>query len=335
MVTSFSAAVHVRSLLDRMNTALADMIQTPASSTDVDLSCVALDKALRSQFAEPYGAEKKKLVAVYAQLRISQMKKALHAQATHGSSEELKRSTTEFLLFSVLAAGALNQKPLLDSVKHHWVPVCYQRGFTTSPNSERREVRVEQYKHVTKDGKLTVHHETRAAERLFVHEGSTVGRGGFYSTVAEDFFGRVETAYSGLRRPGSTQHSAWSETVLYAFWAVQFIRTPEKLVNGKGEGFANNQKLYERLFAAVDMFSTPHVQKADGLRDLLFCPLFPRKGRFTAVTGMACVFPISATQGVVLSERKVTKEEAQHAMVNSQRTLVKTAQLKSTLLFGK
>ena len=328
--SSFNATNHLHAMLQEMATAVDSIIPAGTKKAMANTG-TSVDKRF-AYLMNATSVPERQVMFLYAQSRLIALEQKLSKMTSAPSPYELKRFTTEFLTLCLLSTGTTANTAGSVSTKHHWLPVCYQRGFITDSTAVRSSLKLKYVNFVTKDGKIIARSNDGYANRMFVHSAHENGKSGFYPQRTELFFSRVEGYYSDARL--AEKSNAWVETMLYAFWVVQFIRTPDKLVDGKGEFFAHNRGMFARLFAAVDRFTTPWVKVVDRLENLKFCPLFPHRGRFTTRTGMACVFPISSTRGVVISEKAVSTDVARRTVQSTQEVMKARARQNSSSLFG-
>jgi hypothetical protein len=330
MAKSFNAVNHLYSLLQEMASAV-DSIIPAGTKKAMSNTGTPVDKRF-AYLMNATSVPERQVMFVYAQNRLITLEQKLSKMPSAPSPQDLKKYATEFLAMCLLSTGVTANTAGTVSTKHHWLPVCYQRGFITDSAAVRSSLKLKYVDFDTKDGKTVALRKDAYANRLFVHSAHESGKAGFYPQRTELFFSRIEGYYSEARI--AEKSNAWVETVLYAFWAVQFIRTPDSLIDGKGGTFAQNRGMFARLFAAVDMFTTPWVKVVDRLENLRFCPLFPHRGRSTPRTGMACVFPVSSTRGVVISEKAVSTDVARRTVQSTQEVMKARARQNSSSLFG-
>lgn len=316
---SGTAETYVRALLKTMATKV-DAIVCNNVMTERLHSDYAM-RALPGRITAP--APSSKVVEVYALQRLRGMRKRLLEQYTL-SPEDLKRSTTEFLLWVLVASHSARLPSELPKL-HHWLPLCYTKQFASRVMSSARAAIIQQV-WFDADGNIQKTHGVW--DTHFAHEKTEKG---YYPARIEQFFGRVEAAYSSLSL-NSEDKNAWTEVVAFAFFLVQSVRNPDP----KGVYFRPDHRssLIPNLFAAIDQYERPFISFARDCENLWFSPFFPPRVRKTVTGVMAAVFPMNPHTAMVVTDEEISDFEAHRIATSNAAAMVRHAVRKNKSLFG-
>jgi hypothetical protein len=258
----------------------------------------------------------------YAAWRLANMRTRLRKEYSI-SGDELKRAAAELIIWSMVQTHSKSlskERPLL----HHWLPLCYTKAFAHEKLTSARGVRIAGIR-FDADGDIVA--KTLIKDTYFAHAKTAKG---YYPPYLEKFFARIETFYGEEMNLGKVDN-AWTRVVMFAFFAVQSARHPVK------DSLKRNHisGLMQNVFATIDVFDDPHVSYANGCHNLLFAPFFPPRFRMTVNGVYAQVFPISPSQGVVITNAEIDESEAYRLAHASLESMKVRAGKQDEALFGQ
>lgn len=318
---SETTETYVRSLLQTMGSEV-DVIMANTQCSNRFLPRGFSFQSLSNRISLTYDIAA--IVEVYAHQRLRVMRKALMQQYTVLTPEELKKKTTEFILWNLVSAHAMPLPTVLPKL-HHWLPLCYTKRFASRLIPSSRAAIIQQVT-FNKDGSVREHQSVR--DTFFAHPKA---EDGYYPARIEQFFSRVESRYSSLHL-GRADKSAWTEVTAFAFFLIQSARNP----NPEGKRFHRDHRanIISNIFSMLDAYERPYIQFARGCTNLWFSPFFPPRVRKTVAGITAAVFPMDPHMAMVVTDTEISDIEAHQIATRNAATMVRHAARVGKPLYG-